>query len=77
MSKTKVFLVLLALTILAALALLLADNIIQTDVGDLEIAPHGKLISNTTKIQMRSPDASWSCCGVNATGNWTCTAGEC
>ena len=47
------------------------------DPGNINIAPKGRLMFNTTKIQMLSPDLSWSCCGVNAQGSWTCTGGEC
>ena len=50
---------------------------LQSDAGDLDIAPQGDLILNVSEIQMRSPDGSWSCCHPNPDQTWTCTTGEC
>jgi len=50
---------------------------LQSDAGDLNIAPQGNLILNVSEIQMRSPDGSWSCCHPNPDQTWACTEGEC
>lgn len=73
----KIAILLFVLLCLTAVAISLADNLIQTDQGDLNIAPQGELHMNTTKIQMRSPDGSWSCCGPDNNNVWSCTGGEC
>ena len=71
-----VFMAVLLLACLAAIGLQ-ESSIIQSDAGDITLAPKGNLTVNLTKIQMLSPDGSWSCCGPNVSGNWTCSGGEC
>ena len=75
----KAVIVVLALLCLAVVAIQQAvdSSYIKSEVGDINIAPEGNLVFNVTEIQMKTPDDGWACCGLNATGDWSCTAGEC
>ena len=55
----------------------LANSYIKSNSGNINIMPAGKLIFNTTKIQLRTPNGNWGCCGMNDSYQWSCTAGQC
>ena len=76
-ARVKLMVILTLMIALAVVVISLADSVIQSDAGDINIAPEGELHFNTTRIQMRSPDGSWSCCGPDNDNTWSCTAGEC
>lgn len=56
---------------------LAATNYIKSKTGDLILVSQGRLIMNSTKIQLRTTSGNWGCCGMNDSYQWSCTAGEC